>query len=344
MELKINNIVFKYFNNFSLLLKFDSVASAFSCSFYFNPDNDQHKELLKPGQYADCSISHNDELLISGKILSQNFKSGSRRMLVEIGGYSYPGVLENCQIPVSLYPLQSDNLTLKEITDKLLKPFGLSYEVDSVVSSEMDKKIPKTTAKESQTIKAYLSELAAQRNIVITHTPEGALYFTRTNTNQSRVLDIDSVNGTIPVPEMGFTFNGANMHSEITVMKQASSEGGNAGESTIENPYVGAYRPKVMIQNSGDDNDTEAAGKTALASELKNIKLIVKTDRWVVNGSILKPNNLISVRKPELYLYNKTDFFIESVQYIGNSKGLTATLTCVLPEVYNGETPKSIFT
>jgi prophage tail gpP-like protein len=134
------------------------------------------------------------------------------------------------------------------------------------------------------------------------------------------------------------------MHSHITVMKQADSNGGNAGEFTIENPYVPfVYRPKVITQSSGDDNDTEKAARNILSDELKNLKLTIVTDRWEVNGKMLKPNNIISVTNPDIYLYKSADWFIESIDFVGDEKQTTATLHCVLPEVYNGKTPKYLF-
>jgi prophage tail gpP-like protein len=133
------------------------------------------------------------------------------------------------------------------------------------------------------------------------------------------------------------------MHSDITVIKQADSDGGNAGEATIKNPYVPfVFRPKVVTQNSGDDNDTEQAAKNILAAELKNLTLTIVTDRWELDGKMLKPNNIISVLNPEVYIYKKTNWFIEQIDYTGDQEKTVATLKCVLPEVYNGGTPKSI--
>jgi prophage tail gpP-like protein len=134
------------------------------------------------------------------------------------------------------------------------------------------------------------------------------------------------------------------MHSDITVMKQASATGGNAGQQKIKNPYASNYySTAIKTQNSGTDNDTLSAAQRELSSELKEIPLTISTDRWIVGGKILRPNNTISIIDPELYLYSKTLFFIESISYTGDNKSTTAVLNCVLPEVYNGKTPKSIF-
>jgi prophage tail gpP-like protein len=345
MILKINDRIrnrkIEFFNSFALSLKYDSVGSAFSFNFYFNPENPEHKELACIGHYHLATLEHNGELILSGYILNEDFNSSEKKQLVSFAGYSFPGVLEDCEIPPQLYPLQSDGLTLREIASKLIAPFRLKMAVDNSVSSKMDMVIAKTTAKETQSIKSYLTELAAQKNIIISHNAAGELLFTEAKANQKPILNFD---GGVPFTSMGFSFKGQPMHSHITVMKQADSDGGNAGEFTIRNPYVPfVYRPKVVIQNSGEDIDTEKAARNILSEELKNLQLIIVTDRWEIDGKIIKPNNIISVKNPEIYLYENTDWFVETIDFIGDQEKLVATMKCVLPEVYNGKTPKYIF-
>lgn len=345
MTLKINdrirNRTVKYFSRFALDIRYDSVASVFSFDFFFDPDSQEHVDLACLGHYHLATLEHNDELLLTGFILSATFESTSGRNPVKCSGYSLPGVLEDCNIPPSLYPLQSDGLTLKEITDKLLRPFKIRRRVDPAVAARMNTPYKTTTARESQTIKAYLSELASQKQIIMSHTPAGELLFTEANTDKPPILHFT---GGIPSIAMNLTFNGQPMHSHITVLKQADIDGGNSGEATVKNPYVPyVYRPKVIVQSSGTDIDTIRVAKAALAEELKHIKLVIKTDRWEIDGSIIKPNNTILVENKEVYSFNPVKWFIESVRLEGNKDKTVATLTCVLPEVYNGRTPKYIF-
>lgn len=346
MNLKINHRLgvtdVKYFNNFSLNLKYDSMASTFAFDFYFDPKNREHAEMACVSHFHEAIVEHNGETLVTGYILSQIFKSAAKKQLAQFGGYSLPGVFEDCEIPTTLYPLQADGLSLKQIAQKLIQPFKLKMVVDPSVESKMNSVIKKTTASESQNIKSYLTELAAQRDIVITHDEQGRIVFTKAKTDLKPLFHIEQ--GVVLGTEISLSFNGQQIHSHITVQKQASSEGGNAGEYTIANPYCPiVYRPKVTSQTSGDDVTIEETAKNALAAELKNIVLTITTDRWEVDGKIIKPNNIITVTNPEIFIYKKTEWFIESISFTGDTKKTTAVLTCVLPEVYNGKTPKNIF-
>lgn len=345
----------KYFNNFSLHLKYDSLASAFAFGFYFDPTNREHAELACVSHFHEAIVEHNGETIITGFILSQKFTSAKTKQLVEIGGYAKPGVWEDCDIPTKLFPLQSDGLTLEQICKKLANPFHLNVVVDSVAKKDSSKtiqqkanaKIKKSTAKASENIKSYLTRLATQMKVVLTHNEKGDVVLTEAKTTLEPLFHIDV--GNMPGTEVSMLFNGQAIHSHITVIKESSIDGGNnsGDEYTIKNPFCPVayvYRPKTITLSAGDDTTLQEAAKQALAAEIKEaIKLTIKTDRWHVNGKLVKPNNTITIYNPEVFIYKKTKWFIEAVDLEGNEKETIATLTCVLPCVYDGSTPENIF-
>jgi hypothetical protein len=144
---------------------------------------------------------------------------------------------------------------------------------------------------------------------------------------------------------MALTFNGQSMHSHITVVQQESDEPGDNDAVTVENPYVinSVYRPKVVVQTTSDLNDAENVAKNIRAQELKGMKLVINIDRWVINGKIIKPGMVVSVTNPEVYLFKKSNWFVEEVAFTGDNIKQTAVITCVLPEVYNGQDPVYLF-
>lgn len=338
------NYTVDFFNNVNLSLKYDSVGSVFSFDFYYDPENSLHRKLVAITNWQLVKIRHNGELLLTGFMLANTFSDTIVPELVNISGYSVPGVLEDSNIPVSAYPLQSDGLSLRQIATKLLKPFKIVFDVDDSVASLMDKVFPTTKAEPTETVKDYLCKLANQLNMIVSHTGQGHLLFTRAKTNTDPIINFD---GTVPTLNFGLSVNGQMLHSPITVIKQADKDGGNVGQVTVTNPYIPAsttaFRPKVVIQDSGDDNDTMKAAKNVLAAELKAIVLKVSLDRWIIDGKVIKPNQVILAQSDKLTLFKSTKWFIESVDLYGNEKQQTASLTCVLPEVYNGETPTNIF-
>jgi prophage tail gpP-like protein len=342
----------EFFNEFTLNLVHDSVGSSFGFNFYFDPNNPEHKELACPSHYHKMTLEHGGELLLTGRIISNKFKHSSKKELTEFSGYSLPGVFEDCEIPTNLYPLQSDGLSLAQIAKKLCDPFKIGIAIDPIVAGKMNKPFKSSAASESQTIKAYLTELASQKKITITHNEKGELLFTEPKTNDVPILRFNGTKGEslsdntmLTATSINMDFDGQQIHSHITLQKQASQDGGNAGESSIRNPYVigSMYRPTTKSQSSGDDNDTTLATNQELSNELKNIKLTIEFDRWDINKKIIKPNAIIEVFDPEIFIYKWTRWFVESVSFTGNNKEFRCTVNCVLPEVYSNEIPVSIF-
>ena len=343
MNLKIkNHYQVDTWNNFSLTLKYDSIASSFGFDLYFDPNDTDAREMFQVGHYHIASVEHNGELLVTGFLLNHKFKLTKTKNLSNISGYSKAGVLGDCQIPTSLYPLESNGLTLLQIAKKLLAPFKISIVVDTAVADKVNSVYEKSTASEGQTVADYLSSLASQKDVILSHYPDGSLVFTEAKYDAKPFYHFD---GTDPATSIELDFNGQGMHSHITLQKQASTDGGNAGEQTVRNPFVPfVYRPSTKTQNSGGDNDTGDAVKNALKDELKNIKLTIEVPTWTLNdGEIIKPNRIITVISPELYLYKVTRWFIEEVTFSGDEKKQTCKISCVLPEVYSGRTPDYIF-
>jgi len=342
MILKIKNKKVGFFNSFTLGLKFDAIGSSFSFTFYFDPENDLHRDLIHVGHFHHCTVEHNGEVLVTGYLVNQTAIDKSVKQLVSISGYSYGGNLEDSKIPSSIYPLQSDGLSLKEIATKLLSPFGLKFQVDPSVQNKMNQVYSTVTAEPTQSVASYLQELASQKGIIVSHLSNGDIYFTKAKTKQKPIIDFGTG---IPGTDYNLTFPGQGLHSHITVMKQADEDGGNAGQSTIKNPFViGIYRPDIKIQSAGTDIDTVTAARVALSDELKNIKLTIVTDRWEdINGKVLKPNQIIAVQNRDILIPHKMNWFIESIDLEGNTNKYVSTLHCVLPEVYNLENPVNYF-
>jgi len=337
ITVKIGSEIYDFFTSVTLTLKYDGIASAFSITSYFDEKNESHIKLFKPLQYKLVQIYADDVLVLTGTILNVSFNEIASKQLATISGYSLPGILEDCNIPTSLYPLQSDNRTLKEIADNLCKPFGIGVEVDSSVLDLVNKPYKKTTADEKQSVKSYLTSLANQRNIILSHTPEGKLLFTKAKTNGIPIDNYKYLSRKLDI-------SGQKIHSQITAIMQPKVEAENAAESNIENPFISNFRPAVVQQNSGDDNDTGDAAQNMIQAEMKNIKLAIDIDNIVwENGDLILPNNIIAVMAPELYLFNKVNFFIEQVTIKKDKSSESASLTAYLPQVYSGEKFVNIF-
>lgn len=318
-------------------MKLDSVASTFAFVARFNPDNEDHKLLFKPLSYHAIEIFKSDNtLLLTGTILIHEFNSNDAPELVKISGYSKCGILEDVNIPYSAYPLESNNRTLKEISERLFNLFSIKLIVDASVLNDVNLVYGKSIAEPTDSIKTYIAKLTAQRNILMSHNSKGNIVFFRPNTAKASSLFLNAENCT----NMAFTTKGQSFHSEISILRQPSSDGKNLTPvDTIKNQLINSFRPKVKTLSSGTDTDTSKASQNELASELQNVELVITLPRV----EELKPGDIVDVQNKEIYLYERTKFMINSIVINENESKTNMVLNLTLPEAFTGKQPKNIF-
>lgn len=344
MLLKLNNETFDFFNKTSVDLRYNTIASTFQFSAFFDPDNDQHRRLFRPLTFPTVQIKEGRKTLLTGFAVNNTFSVTSKLQLAQFTGYSTPGILEDVNVPVDQYPIEYSGLNLVQLTQKLIGPFNLTLIVDQVAQEEAEKVIEQINIEPGKKIKDFISEIAAQRNLIFTHDPFGRIRLTKTLASEApSVFYVEGMPGT----KFQLQTRGQAMHSPYTVQKQTDISSDNAGEETLDNPFVGQFRPRVKIQNTGNDVDTVQAVQNAVANELRNIVLTITMDRWLWirnnRTRIVEPNAVISVDLPNLFLKRRTRFFVERAVLSGDERQQQAVLTCVLPEVYNGQDPRNIF-
>jgi prophage tail gpP-like protein len=346
IRIKIDGTFYDNVQNLTLDLVFDAIASTFSFEAFFDPDDPAHRRLFRPLSYHDVAIYEDKKVILTGTALAGRYAStltGSSS--VPVSGYSKTGVLGDCNIPKNQYPLEVNSKSLIEICTALCEPFGISVEVQSDVKEDAEKLYENSTAEASQAIADYLTDLATQRNIVLSHNAAGNLLLTRPKKDRSSIA---TYREGMPSTEIALEVNGQGMHSEINVLREATIGSDIEGDGTVKNPMVSKDRPGTKEQTKGDAGDTGKTAQSVFASELANINLTITSDRWEwYNGriiSMLRPNEYVTVIAKSCFLSRPSNWFVRAVALSETPEGRTATLSCVIPETFNGEEPKSMFT
>ena len=337
MRVKINGKYSLFFNNITLSRKLDSIASTFSVSVRFNPDNEFHKSLVKPLSFHSIEFFNDDDIVIfTGTILTQSFKSASNRSLVALGGYSKPGILEDCTLPYENYPLENNNKNLIDIAEEVCGIYSIKTVFDNNVLNEAERIYEKSVLSPTDTIKSYLNKLTSQRNIVLGHTADGKVKFSKPNFKSKPKFLFNKENSI----SMSNDVNGQGVHGIIGVIRQPSIK--NAGVQSYDsviNPLLNNNRNIMKVLSNGEDTDTSKAAANELATELKNISVNVSV-KDIID---LNPGDVVEVQNKEIYLYNKTIFVISEINYTINNGKTQSDLKLVLPETFTSEQPKKIF-
>lgn len=162
------------------------------------------------------------------------------------------------------------------------------------------------------------------------------------------VADPKTVINPYVAPQGKYNFRNAAMNGDINgkIDRRINAIGNVAddGQLQVLNEFNTGYRPHSVTQTDTDAPNLQDVANQALADELTAVKLTILINRWSFNGKRIPVGSIVSVQNPELYLFNKANFFVYGIDYEGDEEKTTATLNCTLPEAFNGVVPtKSIF-
>lgn len=180
----------------------------------------------------------------------------------------------------------------------------------------------------------------------------GDVYPTATVSTKSRPVMFNFVAGTWTKMHMDFDLRG--MHYQIQVVTNQDQY-----DETTRNPYVGygyvghgdiskayqqlRFRRVKQTASSDDVNETDITARAVLGDELKGFAVNIHVDRWILDGHMITPNQMVTIKNPECYIFKETKFFIQSVTYSMDNVSETAILTCVLPDCFLSTPVKNIF-
>ena len=296
----------------------------------------------KSGILEDCTIDLNQYPL---QYANMNLKEITQQLCKPFG----LGVIVNNGVDL-IIKKGSEQLESNTQTNQMAQPEGVLRKSDNPDiatdegSSEVETQMPVTETQEISTIKEFIASLCSQKNVILTHDRWANVVITKPVTNAIPVATY--IEG-IPTTKISLDVNGQEVHSKINIIRQQSLETDATGQEVAVNSLVNKYRPLTKVLNNGQNTDAKTTAAMVRGEELKSIKLTIETDRWFLTGDtgrkLIRPNNCIWVISPSNFMPKKTKWFIETVHFTATTEGVSAVLTCVLPETFTGATPQNIF-
>lgn len=321
IKLKLNGQIFENFTDIDVSLKRNTLASTFKFTGF-----NEFFEVLK---YDDCEVFFDDQKIITGTVLNPAFIYQKKPTLISLSGYSKTGILEDSNYPPSLYPLQFNGLSLLEITKKISRHFGFRVRVLNALSA-VNQPFEKVSTEPTEIIKSFLSKLALQRGVIITHDNLARVVLLRVEGKVAPKvnLNIDEAMNVAYAP------NAQGFHSSITGLRQAKTEDNNTQQVTVNSPFIsGIERPKVITISDGDE--LRATVNKAVCTEAKNHSLKITYEGFIN----VRAGFYVTLDAP--ILKKRTKFLIETVDFKQIKSSRTTTLNLVLPCVYTGILPGS---
>ena len=332
----IDNNLFSYFTDYSITFEIDTFDT-FSFSAPFDKDLFNYRESFRPFSYKPVAIYYGKNLILTGVLLAPESSATPGRKEVSIKGYSKPGILNDCMMPISSFPLEFNNQTLKQITPSICKSYGLKYRFLSSSGNPFEK----VSIGIDKNAFSFLSDLSTQRGLLLSNDTQGNLIFWKSGTGNNIASFKE---GDLPFISCNSTFNYQSFYSHITGIT-STTESKNSAKYTYENKYLtkmGILRNYNFIASDSKDSEIKQA-VLAKAGQMfgecvsYELKVQGHKDR---GGSLYEKNKLISLYSPNAMIYKETILLIKSLTMSHTINGDMTSFDLVLPGSYTGEIPE----
>lgn len=304
----------------------------------FDADAPGFRETFRPFSFKPVVITVGGTPLFTGTMVAVSPAVENSQKIVSVSGYSLPGVLNDCTSPASTYPLEFDNQGLREISAALASPFGIAVEFQADQGAVFER----VASEPGKKVLAFLTELAKQRNLVISSTTRGKLLFSQSIESGTPVARLQQ--GSAPVMAVTPFFSPQEYYSHITGIEPVIV--GLAGSQfTVKNPRLqGVTRPITFNAPDTLDADVKAAVESKAGRMFGNMaSYSVRVATWRdPQGNLWEPNTIVKLLAPEAMIYNEYTFVIRSVEFEREGRKETATLNLVIPGSFSGKVPESL--
>lgn len=339
VTLLIDGKRFEHWSELELTLSIDTFAT---CSFKapFEPEYASFRETFRPFAFTPLKILIDDDLLFTGTMVGVHPSQDASRSEVEVTGYALPAVLDDCNAPGDTVPHEFKKLDLRSIALALADPFGIGVKFEA----SPGKKFEKAKLDEDKTIFAFLTELAQQRSLVLTNTPEGLLLCWQ-SVDVGNPVGVFVVDKEQPLTKVSASFNPQEYFSQITGFGRSKRRGSGA-KHTEKNPWLpGVLRPNTYKVPDTDPADVPDATRAQLGRMFANMASFSIEDvpGWRdPQGDLWRPNTTIKLTAPRVMIYRRSELLVRSITLKQTASSESTSFELVLPGAFNGRVPDHV--
>lgn len=296
------------------------------------------RETFRPFSFKTVVITVGGTPLFTGTMVAVNPVIENAQKIISVSGYSLPGVLNDCTSPASSFPLEFNDQGLNDIATAMAAPFGISVDFQADQGAVFER----VASEPGKKVLAFLTELAKQRNLIISSSSRGKLVFLQSTESGQPVARLQQ--GIAPVLSVTPFFSPQEYYSHITGIEPVVV--GLAGSQfTVKNPrLLGVTRPLTFNAPDTLDADVKSAVEAKAGRMYGNMaSYSVRVATWRdPNGNLWEPNTLIKLLAPDAMIYKEYGFVIRSIEFTRDRATETATLNLVIPGSFSGKTPEAL--
>ncbi len=287
LEIKVNGEKLEYFNNVSLSTQIDAISS----SFRFNTFLD-----IQTYEFAKIEALRDNVLIFTGKIFGKTKPDEPISKPFNYKCYSLTGILEDSTLPLEMYPIQTQNKTIKEIIQSICDYFEITLKVDSSADSDLSKSYEFQDQSPDAIAADIINNLCSQNNLILTHNAKGELIITKTiGTDATLNSNITGSNK---------SYNYRKFYRKYVILGQQSIGNDTTKQAESSFNVIDEKRNITKIQMDGDSDITKKQADALKYDSYKaNTYTIELHDDFINVGEKLIINNVKSICNAITYNY-----------------------------------------
>lgn len=338
LEIRIDAKTFRHWTQAQIQTSIDKFSSA-SFQAPFEPDSLEFRGTFRPFSFAPFNVFVGGSLFFTGTAVNATARGQANGATVDVSGYGYPGVLNDCTAPLSAFPIELNGLNLQQIATEVCG----YYDVDVTFEADPGATFRRVKLKPEQTLLNFLAGLARQRNVLITDNELGEIVFTEPTSTGSPVAVLRQGEQPLLVCSQNAQ-NPQAYFSHVTAIKTTKLGSRGAGY-TVTNPFGdGFFRSSNFVMKNGRKADAKIAAESRFGRMLANtVAYSVDVATWRdPKGALWRPNTTIKIQYPDAMIYNEYEFLIRDVNLEQNAFSEVARLNLVMPGSFTGEAPEAL--
>jgi prophage tail gpP-like protein len=328
---------FTGFTGYEINLSCDSFDT-FSFSAPYDIALKDIKQAIMPFTFKSCEIYYFEKLLFKGYLLTPDPELQAAATEITLQGYPLCGVLNDCTIPPSKYPLEYFNVTIKDIADPIADVYGIK----TVFKDGAGDPFTEVAVEPNEKILSFLLKLAQQRKLLFTNDENGRLVFYKA-AKESAYMQFKE--GKTPLVSITPHFNAQGFYSHIT--------GFTKNDSLLE-PLSYTYENKYLINKGVTRHETIIIDDAETQTDLENavkahagrmfadcISYSLMCDTHLnSDGKLFKKGMTVCIEAPGAMITRQTNLKARNIKLIRDQGAKTAELELVLPGSFTEEIPE----
>ncbi len=302
-----------------------------------NIDNDIYKATFVDFEYREAQVYLGQDLFFNGIMIAPKTDVSPESRNLSITLYPSCGVMNDCSLPFSKFPLEKENQNLKQWAKFLTSAHGVGLDFEGDPGKPFEKIGMKPTDKSL----AFLIGLAKKRGFRVTNSINGNLRVFKPAVSKSVGVYRESE---LPFISCTPNFDYQKYYSEITGLSQ-ETEKVKADSYIWKNPFSGeSNRPINLTLSNVAEGEIRTAVESAAArmfGDSCGYTLKIETIKNQI-GSYLSAGQTLTAYSPNSSILKEYDFLIKTAVLSKEPSGFSSVLNLVIPGAVTGELPESV--